>query len=321
MQGIQITVPARNLVIHNRLDKKIEAALAEGRKLPISFDDEVEWLCDNQAYRKVEEKIERGDLTQALLGDKKGDPWDHHVVFAYALTHWKDRARTTCNLGYGQDAWYHGNHKRWVSSAGNDYLVLDSANLSSSTPLPVPWVNLDIPNSRRLRRTQADHSFWPQFLSVLLKFAKQTGQEGIPEIASFKDFLAPEDFGDWVGHHFRADEYLESLLPIAEQGVYLNDPENIIPGTHEGSYPAYIHRGDLCLGLATRDRRFVNRRGSPLAFLWGGVPMYKHQAFKPEELPLLLRATYRHYASIRAQIPKIIEASGLVKTLSVPVNT
>jgi|GEM_PF-980284 len=160
-----------------------------------------------------------------------------------------------------------------------------------------------------LKGVYADYSYWQTFLTVALLYARAIGKHKMPEITSWRNIL--EDMG-FSGIH-SAESMLGtrvSRLEIEEKCILIEGekPRSNIPiliYSNEKNYHPYVSDNKLFyikedpegkMELQFESRFIEGKRFSP------------HIVYEEDELPEILKGTYRLFARDRRLLPQIMDA-------------
>src|SRR3989344_7037883 len=162
------------------------------------------------------------------------------------------------------------------------------------------------------RNANAHHDCWGYFLGSILKYAQVMEKTNIPEIKNWRNalkevgsnltFTAEAEFGE-------SDMFHDMLLTNLESQSMMNEGKIIetfplhIPG-QRNHYPYISKDGKLLYLIETEDGEIIMpvNEDSRLA----KIKLSKYIEYDENDLPNLLRGTYKMFARDRRLLPKIM---------------
>ncbi len=278
---------------------------------------------DEKNYGAFSEKIKDlclkypGFLTQAVLGSQSLD----YERFGFSSR--KSLEEAVVSFCYSEKLefsetlksewiWRRGNWKNEIAQNIHGDLYVSQMDISgkeySEKGLFEDMKFFDVikqgPDSRGLSAYQD----WSQFLLAKLRYAREIGQEKCSDIVEWKDVLA--SIGGGVGTNtaeceFGSSDFGFETIFFPELWSDRNEPKLFplaVYASGETSYVPYVQGENLIYLLENEkgDFEFDNE-------------FFKKKKFKkvleytPEDLPDVLRGTYKYFARDRGRLPKIIE--------------
>jgi len=208
--------------------------------------------------------------------------------------------------------WRNGNLKNEISSnehgdfyasqtdvSGEDYVKKEKTIFGEGQIRVIGTVK-ESPKSNAIRA----HQDWTMFLISILKYARHLEKERMPEIVNWKDVLKETGFiGTNTAEAYGGSRFERYLIerPILIQGESLEMfpifiGEDFIPYVKDNKLIYLMGEGNGEISLDFTGRFFENSKFS------------KVNEYSPEDIPYMLRATYKLFARDRTLLPKIMEA-------------
>ncbi len=163
-----------------------------------------------------------------------------------------------------------------------------------------------------IKNANAHHDCWGNFLAATLKYAEAIGKIDIPEIKNWKEtlsntgsvptFTAEAEFGE-SGH-----EVLLSMLKdsqIMREGEMVKTFPLYIPSSGNTDYYPYYSK-DGKLFYLTEEEKGEIKMPVEAESRFAGLRLSKYIEYSQEDLPHLLKGTYRMFARDRRLLPKIM---------------
>lgn len=341
MHGIQCSIGAQKELEKSGLKKTIDdfiTGITDRREqnMPLvasvgfSFDELGYGFEISENWNKFNTSIENGEFSRVMNLPANLSAHGHRVTFGYLAMRaadrlWEDRRDS--------HVWTSGDYKTWTFNGDDEFLSVERMNLNFREP----WTLINTREKRNCKDMCCHWDYWSHFLMILLKYAKQTGQEGIHEIKNFEEFLDPGDKKEYVpfcndirsGFKYKFEKPLPfivkgELCPIEKSDCSLEMDSSNRP--HRVLFTPYLTGNDflylteenyslrLNLGLMVHfsDMKRVEKElgGRPFFYEeYGGElhPVWQYMTFSPQELSHLLRATYKGYSRVKREIKPIVE--------------
>ncbi len=213
----------------------------------------------------------------------------------------------------GTYRWVHGSYKNSISNEWHgdlhviqtDISIPDTQQYLFNAAEFTGLVRLD---PGKIRTMFAPDTYWDMFLMSLLRYAEATGRKEMPEIKDWQDVLretgyvpthkAEAELGtDFALWHVQGELLIEGRK-MQEHPIFIADD------SHNFHYP-YLKDGKLLFMKPDEQGGIESIQPE-----WGMFKDMKFRAnliYEPEELPQLLRATYKLFARDRRRLPAIMD--------------
>lgn len=291
----------------------------------VSFRDEDEW-------QDIEKQILSGELMEALGIDAlptcgfqsedieiSPDQWSFATFFYFAMRAKDELLRRNPSCGYFNYSWQKGDTKRWLINLEDDgFLSSVSTHWRNKEAYAID-LNFGHENNGRVREIKCDkYEFWPLIFATFLKFARQSRQTHIDEVAHPEKFLSPGDLKPynpesysslgvdefWLKQHFKHD------LPFAKRdGTLYSDRAHFdtLSERRVGAIYPYLTESDgrvlLNFGILPPFDQVKEWKDRKKHFtVDGNRPMVRHMTLTPEELPDMMRGVFHCYDSVKTQM-------------------